>query len=601
MPIESIYMNVLCLGILIISAYLMGKFGRLLHIGEVTGHVIGGLVAGPLVLFFIGDSFPPYKEALNSLHFFTFIFLSIIVFGIGDEIFFKKVKKSGSDTLLICIIQALATWMAISATFLMLGYKPSISFLIGSIGVATAPASTFVIMNKLGITGKLRNMLGKIVVLDDVIEVILFSITAELTIDALHHTGDSFFHIAASISKEFIYAAALGLVVFMMLRLLISRSWLNEQSEGLRQYHPGPEFLSRLISEMPGPSIEIFIIIGGTVSIGVGLALHWNLPFLITAVVAGILVSNFFSRQVFNSLKIENASAMYTLVFFALIGANADIEAFQPEHIFHILAYIVARSFGKIGGTWLGAVVTGQDKRIRNILPRLMLPQAGVAAIESFYIAAMLGDDGAPILSIIIPSLIFFEVVGIIASERSLMRWRTWITGGGEFIGEEESIRKHLTANQLSIGDLISKDNLHVPLDVNSKGEAIWRLISGLHDAGAIKDPGQILEIILERERQGGTTLGDGIAILHGRLDYLEEPVVALGVLPAGRNITFDSNEDSPIDIIYLVLSPSEKPEIHLMVLATIADFLSNVDLRNSLRQAHNANHAIKVIQKHAR
>ena|GEM_PF-5665727 len=62
--------------------------------------------------------------------------------------------------------------------------------------------------------------------------------------------------------------------------------------------------------------MEAFIIIWGCVSLGVGLALHWHLPFLITAVSAGVLISNLYSRQVFESLRIENATSMYTLMFF---------------------------------------------------------------------------------------------------------------------------------------------------------------------------------------------------------------------------------------------------------------------------------------------
>lgn len=269
-------------------------------------------------------------------------------------------------------------------------------------------------------------------------------------------------------------AVLIGGGVFVLLRLLVERRWLTskyemEREDGLR----GPEFLSRLISEMPGPSIEVFIIVAAGVSIGVGLALHWHLPFLITAVTAGVLIANFYSTQVFESLRIENATSMYTLVFFALIGANADIDAFHPQNFLFIGAYIAARSAGKLGGTWLGCRMTKQDKRMTSSLPRLMLPQAGVAAIEAYFVASVLGESGEAILSIILPGLIFFEIVGILTSERTLIRWRSWITGGGDLIGQEDLIRMKLLGERIELGALVNPECLRIPLDVKSKGEAI--------------------------------------------------------------------------------------------------------------------------------
>ena len=98
----------------------------------------------------------------------------------------------------------------------------------------------------------------------------------------------------------------------------------------------------------------------------------------------------------------------------------------------------------------------------------------------------------------------------------------------------------------------------------------------------------------------GGTTLGEGIAILHGRIPDLIEPAVALGVLPKDHGIDFGEMEGIPVDIIYLVLSPLDKPELHLQILATIAKFLSNRDVRARLRYAKNELEAMEIIKEHS-
>jgi mannitol/fructose-specific phosphotransferase system IIA component (Ntr-type)/Kef-type K+ transport system membrane component KefB len=592
-------MQIVCLGLLVIFAHYGSKITRFLKLGEVIGHVLGGLIVGPVFLFFLENEFPGYGGALKSLHFFTFVFLSLIAFGIGDELSFDKIRHIGRDVLVMSLIEGSVTWAVITGTFLYLGFEPIYAVIIGSIGIATAPAATFVIMNKFGITGSLRNMLGGLVVLDDVIEIIVFSIFTQIALSLDRGASLGFGGLFLPVSRELFLAVLLGGVIFLFLRISIDRRWLKPREAGKRVL--GPEFLSRLISELPGPSVEVFIVVAGVVSLGVGLAMHWHLPFLITAVTAGVLISNFYSRQVFKSLSIENATSMYSLIFFALIGANVELEVFHVENFALIGAYVAARSIGKIGGTWLGCRVTRQNRRLRNALPRLMMPQAGVAAVEAFFVATVLGEQGEKILGIILPGLVVFEIVGILTSERTLLKWRSWETGGGEFLGDEAAvIRDKLRKEKLSIFDLLTPSCLKVNFDVHSKGEAIWKLVELVHAAGRIHNPGEVLEIILQRERQGGITLGEGIAILHGRLSGIDKPVVALGVLPPGRTVNFDGTIDDPVYVIYLVLSPVERPELHIQVLAAIATLLRHPDMRDQLRNAADEMEALEHIRSHS-
>jgi Kef-type K+ transport system membrane component KefB/mannitol/fructose-specific phosphotransferase system IIA component (Ntr-type) len=598
MNFQIFYMQILCFGLLLLAANFGGKLTRRLHVGEVVGQVIGGLVVGPVLLFFLEHKVPSYRAALQSLHFLTFIFLSLIAFGIGDELRLNKLRKVGKDALIICFIQALTTWLLVSLVFFLLGFKPIIALIIGSISIATAPAATFVIMNKFDIAGKMRSMLGGIVVVDDVIQIFVFSVLAQMAILFQKHLKYSWEGLILPATIETGLAILLGVGIFLAIRLTVSRRWLLVKNGRSRLL--GPEFLSRLISEMPGPSMEILIIVWGFVTFGIGLALHWNIPFLVTAVAAGFLVSNFHSQFVFESLRIENATTMYTLIFFALVGANASIEAFHPENYLLIGAYVLARTVAKVGGTWIGCKITRQDRRLTHSLPRLMLPQAGVAVVTAFFIAAVLGEEGETILGIILPGIIIFEVIGVFASERALMKWRSWTTGGGELIGDEERIRELIEKEKISIYRLIPPECLRVPFDVHSKGEAIWELIRTLQSAGLVRNPGDVLELILQRERQGGTTIGEGISILHGRLPEIREPVVALGVLPAGQYIEFGGPGEILIDIVYMVLSPADQPDLHLQVLAAIAKFLSDSDVRTRLRYAKSELEAMKIIREHS-
>ncbi|MCF7917061.1 MAG: PTS sugar transporter subunit IIA, partial [Candidatus Omnitrophica bacterium] len=97
------------------------------------------------------------------------------------------------------------------------------------------------------------------------------------------------------------------------------------------------------------------------------------------------------------------------------------------------------------------------------------------------------------------------------------------------------------------------------------------------------------------------TTLGEGIAIMHGRIPDLIEPAVALAVIPKDNAVDFGGGEDVPVDIIYMVLSPLDDPELHLQILAAIARFLSDRDLRTRLRYAKNENEAMELIKEYSK
>ncbi len=105
---------------------------------------------------------------------------------------------------------------------------------------------------------------------------------------------------------------------------------------------------------------------------------------------------------------------------------------------------------------------------------------------------------------------------------------------------------------------------------------------SGNREAHPQRD--QIFAILHERERLGSTALGKGIALPHGRIQGLSQPVIAIAKLTTP--IDYDSPDDIPIWLAVCLLVPAQAHEAHLNLLATLAAKFSNDDFVRELQKA---------------
>lgn len=595
-------------GILILAAYLGGYIARKLNIGEVVGQIAGGVVVGPHFLHltekflfsfeglrenfllrpafhFFDNSFDEYAKVIDDFHFFIFLFLGIIAFSLGEELHRDRLKRVGVKSAIICVIQAMATFVLIFLGFyLFLGFDLIHALIIGSIGIATAPALTFVLMNKLNIEGKLKNMLANIVVLDDIIEVVFFSIF--LTVAIFLKTGKevSIGSISLIVFEELFFAVLIGSAIFLILKIIVKKKLPKGDDD---QVDIEGSFLTKMLSEHPTPSVEILLIILGIVALGIAVAMHFNLPFLITAVVAGFLISNFHSHALFDSLKVENVMPIFNLIFFAIIGSNINLESFSGDTLVYVGGYLVLRSIGKFAGNHYGCVLTGQDEKITACLPRLMLPQAGMAAVETILVVTMLRDaEGQRIFDTVIPALVVFELGGAWLSERTLIKWKNWIVGETRVIKEgiidedEEHGIEQLQVDY-SLEGLIERRIFRIK--ASSKKDTIELLTEKFVSTGLIYDKQIILNSITEREKLASTGVGSGIAFPHCRTGVVESVKVVCGILE--DPIDWQSPDGKPVDTIFMIITPEKYPEQHLKALRTISLAFKDGQVREELKK----------------
>ncbi|MCA8909508.1 MAG: PTS IIA-like nitrogen regulatory protein PtsN [Rhodospirillaceae bacterium] len=91
-----------------------------------------------------------------------------------------------------------------------------------------------------------------------------------------------------------------------------------------------------------------------------------------------------------------------------------------------------------------------------------------------------------------------------------------------------------------------------------------------------------IFHHLLERERLGSTGIGRGIAIPHARLADLKQ-VYGMFVR-LNRPVDFDSVDDQPVDLVFLLLAPQDAGADHLKALARVTRLMRNEPLCAKLR-----------------
>lgn len=138
----------------------------------------------------------------------------------------------------------------------------------------------------------------------------------------------------------------------------------------------------------------------------------------------------------------------------------------------------------------------------------------------------------------------------------------------------------------MEIFQLLSPDGVIAHLKANSKKQALQEL-----SARAAKITGQheraIFDTLLERERLGTTGVGNGIAIPHGRLPGLDKLYGLFARVE--RPIDFDSIDEMPVDLIFLLLAPESAGADHLKALARVSRLLRDKGVCEKLRGAESA------------
>ena len=145
----------------------------------------------------------------------------------------------------------------------------------------------------------------------------------------------------------------------------------------------------------------------------------------------------------------------------------------------------------------------------------------------------------------------------------------------------------------MPLTDIVVPNAVIPALKVNNKKQAIAELAA---KAAALtgQSEREIVEILLQREKLGSTGVGNGVAIPHGKLPKLNKLFGLFARLD--RAIDFESLDNQPVDLIFLLLAPESAGADHLKALARVARLLREADVVEKLRESNDAESLYAVL-----
>ncbi|HEY4258908.1 MAG TPA: PTS sugar transporter subunit IIA [Schlesneria sp.] len=138
----------------------------------------------------------------------------------------------------------------------------------------------------------------------------------------------------------------------------------------------------------------------------------------------------------------------------------------------------------------------------------------------------------------------------------------------------------------MKLCDFVVSASIIPDLKVGSKEDAIRAMVAGLREAGSINaadEPG-IVAAILKREELGSTGIGRGVAVPHTKHPSVDKLIAAIALSSDG--VDFDSLDGEPVYIMFLLVSPPDRPGDHLRGLENISRHLRNDNFCKFLRQS---------------
>lgn len=148
----------------------------------------------------------------------------------------------------------------------------------------------------------------------------------------------------------------------------------------------------------------------------------------------------------------------------------------------------------------------------------------------------------------------------------------------------------------MKIESLLSEKYIALNLELALKSQVIEKMVSLVTDHAGVNNISKLREDVLKREQEMSTGIGKSIALPHAKTDGVTEPVMAFATLRNEMN--FDSIDQEPVRLVFLLATPEEMLAEHLKLLGRITRLAGRDDVRQRLMLSTSAAEIIELFRE---
>ena len=387
--------HIISIALMLTGGFLMTRVTKKLKLPNVTAYILSGILMGPFVL----DLIP--SDVINGTAFLPDIALSFIAFSTGEFFRMSALRKNGGKVAVITLSEScMAAVVVFAVCFFVLKLDFAFCVVLGALATATAPASTIMTIRQTGAKGDFVETLLQVVAFDDVVGLVLYSISISLASASLSDAGFQAGSILIPLGRNLLGMAGGG--IFGLLLILFNKKRHSTDN--------------RLI-------IAVALLFGYC-----GFCAALDISPLLGCMLMGTVYINISGDEgLFRQLNYFSPPIL--LLFFVRSGISFNIGSLfgHSESIGHVpllligILYFALRIAGKYIGAWIGCRAAGKPKKVCKYLGLALIPQAGVAiGLAALGAREIGGEMGNALETIILSSSVLYELIGPGAAKLSL-------------------------------------------------------------------------------------------------------------------------------------------------------------------------------------
>ncbi|MFT8362479.1 MAG: fructose-specific PTS transporter subunit EIIC [Sporolactobacillus sp.] len=148
----------------------------------------------------------------------------------------------------------------------------------------------------------------------------------------------------------------------------------------------------------------------------------------------------------------------------------------------------------------------------------------------------------------------------------------------------------------MKITDLMIERAMVMDMQASSKEAAIDELIASLEKNGRINDRVLFKQMILKREAESSTGIGEGIAMPHAKTKAVNEATVIFG--RSKKGVDYEALDGKPSHLFFMIAAPEGAANTHLQTLAALSRLLIDQEFVDQVKNAATAADVVKLFDE---